>query len=173
MNFQEKLSAHIHIEDIHEILLYVEGNEKRKQMLYELIRHEDDRVAYQALWVFTHFNARENEWLIARQDELIDNVLQCVHPGKRRLFLNLLLKQPPADPLRVDFLDFCLERMLSKDELPGVKMYCIRLAYELCRTIPELLRELQNTLDMMETDLLPVSIRTVRKNVLKLICTNK
>jgi len=167
MNFQEKLSGRIHMEDIHEVLLYVEGNDKRKQELYELIYHKDDTLAYQTLWVLTHFNRKENEWLFSKQDELISGVLICEHPGKRRLFLNLLLKQSLASPPRVDFLDFCLEHMLSKDELPGVQTLCMKLAYELCRTIPELLQEFRTTLDIMETDLLPISIRTVRKNLLK------
>ncbi|MDR2968892.1 MAG: hypothetical protein LBV32_04725 [Tannerellaceae bacterium] len=167
MNFYEKLSGRIHIRDIHEVLLYVEGNNERKQKLYELACHKEDTVAYHALWVFTHFDQKESEWLAAKQDELIDSVLQCEHPGKRRLLLNILFKQTFANPPRVDFLDFCLKRMLSKEELPGVQSLCMKLAYALCRTIPELLQEFKATLDIMETDLLPTSMRTVRKNVLK------
>lgn len=167
MNLLSRFSGRIHMEDIHETLLYVEGSEQRKQELYELIYHERDMVAYQVLWVFTHLSPEENEWLFTKQDELINEVLKCEHPGKRRLFLNLLLKQPLANPPRVDFLDFCLERMISKDELPGVQSLCMKLAYELCRPIPELLQELRTMLEMMEPDLLLPSMRTVRKNVLK------
>jgi len=167
MDLQKRLSGRIHIEDIYEMILYVQNDNARKEELYKLIFNEDDTISYQTLWVFTHLNKEDNEWLFARQDELIDEALRSRHPGKRRLLLNLLLKQPLADPPRVDFLDFCLERMLSKDELPGVQTQCMKLAYELCRTIPELLQELKTTLEIMETDLLPISIRTVRKNVLK------
>lgn len=169
MDFQEKLSTRVHLEDIHEILLYVEGNEQRKQELYELIYHKDDTLAYQTLWVLTHFNRQENEWLFARQNELISGVLICEHPGKRRLFLNLLLKQPLATPPRVDFLDFCLERMLSKEELPGVQSLCMKLAYTLCRPIPELLQEYRVLLDLMEPNLLTPAIRAARRNILKKI----
>jgi hypothetical protein len=173
MDLLEKLSGRIHMEDIYETLLYVEGNDKRKQELYELIYHEDDMLSYQTLWVLTHFNRTENEWLFAKQNELIDEVLRCKHPGKRRLLLNLLFKQPLANPPRVDFLDFCLERMLSKEELPGVQTLSMKLAYELCRPIPELLQEFRTMLDIMEADLLPISIRTVRKNVLKAMKAGK
>lgn len=166
MNLSEKLSDRIHMEDIHETLLYVEGNDERKQELYKLIFGEDDIVSYRTLWVFTHFNRKENEWLFARQDELIDELLRCVHPGKRRLLLNLLFKQPQQNPPRVDLLDFCFESMLSKEELPGVKTLCMKLAYELCRPIPELKQELRTALEIMEPSLLPISIRTVRRNIL-------
>lgn len=167
MNLLSKLSGRIHMDDIQETLLYVEGNEQRKQDLYKLVFHEDDKTSYQTLWVFTHFSPKDNEWLFTKQNELIDELLICQHPGKRRLFLTLLLKQPLPNPPRVDFLDFCLEHMLSKDELPGVQTNCMKLVYELCRPIPELLQELRTTLEIMEVDFLQVSIRTVRKNILK------
>ena len=80
--------------------------------------------------------------------------------------LNLLYRQPFPNPPRVDFLDFCLERMMSSEELPGVKSLCMKIAYELCHPIPELMQELKTMLVMMEGDLVP-SIRAVRKNILK------
>jgi len=172
MNMKRKLSARINIEDIHEVLLYVEGNNKRKQQLYELIYDKDDVVGYQALWICSHFSSSENKWLFDKQDPLIDEVLQCKHPGKRRILLNLIFSQP-TNPLRVDFLDFCLEKMLSKDELPGVKTLCMKIAYELCRSVPELYQEFSTILDIMEPDLLPISIRTVRKNIQKAMNTKR
>lgn len=167
MNLIEKLTGRIHIEDIYEILYYVQGSNQRKQELYKLIYHEDDNISYQALWVCSHFSIEENVWLCAKQQELIDEVIICTHPGKRRIFLNLLVRQPLSDPLRVDFLDFCMERMVSKQELPGVQSLCMKIAYELCRTVPELLQEFSMILDTMEPDLLPPSIRCARKNILK------
>lgn len=67
---------------------------------------------------------------------------------------------------------FCLERMLSVKELPGVQSLCIKIAYELCRTIPELTQELKTTLEMMEGELCP-AIMSVRKNILKAIPKGK
>lgn len=167
MDLHKKLSNRIHMDDIQEILLYVEGDEQRKQELYKLIFDKEDTISYHTLWVFTHFNREENKWLLDKQKELIDEVIKCEHPGKRRLLLNLLFKQPLAPPLRVDFLDFCFHCVLSKEELPGVKTLCMKLAFELCRSIPELKQELRTILEIMEPDLLPISIRTVRKNLLK------
>lgn len=37
MDLRERLSDRIHIEDIHEILRYVQGSQKRKSELYGLI----------------------------------------------------------------------------------------------------------------------------------------
>lgn len=167
VNFRERLMQRIGVDDIFEFLYLTQGKNKRKQELYTLLFDKDDTVAYQAAWVLTHFSISENEWLYTKQEELINEVLSCQHPGKRRLLLNMLNRQPLANPPRVDFLDFCLERMLSKDELPGVQTLCIKLAYEMCRPIPELLQELRSMLEIMEPSLLVPSIRAVRKNVLK------
>ena len=160
MDLKERLSSRCHIEDIHEILFYVQGNQERKAELYDLIFDPDDAVSYQALWVCSHFSTK---------DELINEVLNCEHSGKRRILLNLLVRQPQANPPRVDFLNFCLDRMLSAKELPGVQTLCMKLGYELCRPIPELLQEYKTLLDLAEPDLLQISLRTVRKNILKKI----
>ena len=48
MDLKERLSSRCHIEDIHEILFYVQGNQERKAELYDLIFDPDDAVSYQA-----------------------------------------------------------------------------------------------------------------------------
>ena len=166
MNFRTKLSQRIGMDDINEILRLTHDSDSRKQELYDLVIGDDEAIGYHATWIFTHFSSRDNEWLYNKQDQLIDNVLICKHGGKRRVMLNLLYRQPFPNPPRVDFLDFCLERMMSSEELPGVKSLCMKIAYELCRPIPELMQESKTMLAMMEGDLVP-SIQAVRKNILK------
>lgn len=166
MDFNTKLSERIGMEDINDILRLTHDSDTRKQELYELVIGEDETIGYHATWIFTHFSSQDNEWLYNKQDQLINEVLVCKHGGKRRVMLNLLYRQPFPNPPRVDFLDFCLERMMSSEELPGVKSLCMKISYELCRPIPELMQELRTMLAMMEGDLVP-SIRAVRKNILK------
>ncbi len=166
MDFKARLSQRIGMNDINEVLRLAHDSDTRKQELYDLVIGEDEAIGYHAAWIFTHFSSQDNKWLYNKQDQLIDEVLACKHGGKRRVMLNLLYRQPFPNPPRVDFLDFCLERMMSSEELPGVKSLCMKIAYELCRPIPELIQELKTMLAMMEGDLVP-SIRAVRKNILK------
>lgn len=163
---EPKLSAGISAGDISRIVVLAQQDEQLKQKLYDVILGEDNRAGYHAGWVFTHFPKKDFEWLCGKQNELIDEVMVCKHGGKRRIILNLLYRLPLGEPLRVDFLDFCLERMMSIEELPGVRSLCMKIAYELCLPIPELVQELMTTLEMMEGDLCP-AIRTVRRNILK------
>ncbi len=172
MNFKTQLSTRIGMDEVEEILRLTHDSDCRKQELYDLVMGEDEAVGYYAAWIFTHFSSQDNKWLYNKQDELIFEVMTCKHGGKRRVILNVLYRQPFANPPRVDFLDFCLERMLSNKELPGVQSLCMKIAYELCLPIPELLQELKTMLEMMEGDLVP-SIRAVRKNILTAIPKRK
>lgn len=161
------------MEDIREVLHFIQDDERLREEIYQLIFDEDAIVSYQALWVCTHLSKADMEWLSRRQDELIDAAMTCPHSGKRRMILNLLCRQPAADTPRMDFLDFCMERMISREEPPGVQSLCIKLAYQLTRSIPELQQELRSMLEIMEPDLLVPAIRSVRKSILKAMKAKK
>lgn len=172
MNIKVRLSERIGMEDINEILQLTHQSDQRKQELYDLLVGENETLSYQAAWIFTHFSPDENKWLYDKQNELIDKLLTAKHRGRQRLLLVLIYKQPLPNPPRVDLLDFCLERILATQELPGIQSLGIKIAYELCLPIPELKQELKTTLDMMRGEL-PPAIRCVRKNVLKAMQNNK
>lgn len=172
MDFKARLSERIGMDDINEILRLTHENDSQKQELYNLVIGEDETIGYHAASIFTHFSSQDNEWLYSKHDQLINEVLLCKHGGKRRIILNLLYRQPFPNPPRVDFLDFCLERMMSSEELPGVKSLCMKIAYELCLPIPELVQELKTMLEMMGSDLCP-AIRATRRNILKVMPKGK
>ena len=165
MILKEKLSRRLHLHDIQEIVCLARQNNESKQELYDLLFDSDDLVAFQVAWVLTHFSTKDNQWLYEKQDELIDEVLTCSHTGKRRLILTLLYRQPFANPPRIDFLDFCMERMISIKESVGIRSLCMKLSYVLCRPIPELMQELGSILEMMEGDL-PPAIQAAKRNIL-------
>lgn len=171
MDFRSKLSRPVGIGDIREITHLVQGDDRRKQELYGLLFDDNEKVARRAAWSLCHLH--ECEWLYNKQNELIDEALACKDPGKRRVLLTILYRQPFPESPRTDFLDFCLERMVSKHEPPAVQSLCVKLAYEQCLHYPELLQELRTILEIMEPELLPPSIRCVRKNILTAIRTGK
>lgn len=166
-NLRKRLSGRIGMDDIHEITYLIQNNDKEKEKLYKLIFDKDDTVVSNALWIMTHFSLYENEWLYQKQNEMIDKVLVTTHPSHLRLLLSLLYRQPLANPPRIDFLDYCLNEMIVKKEAPGTTTLCMKLAYEMCRTIPELLQEYCTALDMTDPKMLPPSLYTARKNILK------
>lgn len=172
MRLKDILSQRIGIREINEIVAQISHSISQKQELFELLS-DDELGGYQAAWVFTHFSSHEIQFLADKQDAIINELLVSQHHGKRRLLLSLLWKLSIPDALRTDFLDFCLEHMIARDELPGVQSLCLKLAYRMCSEIPELLQEYKSMLDIMEPELLPISIRTTRKNIIKAINSKK
>lgn len=168
MHLETQLALRTGMEEVREMVAAARDNEPLQRELFALLFHADDKIAFRAAWVMTHILPPRNGWLVDRQDELIDEVMRCGHTGKRRVILNILYLQPLAGLSRMDFLDFCLERMASRTEQPGVQSLCIKIAYEICWSVPELLGEFLIVLNMMEDETSP-AIHAARRNVLKAI----
>lgn len=171
MELKARLKDRIRLNDVAEIISLVQNDLNLREELYELLYDKDERVSYQTAWVLSHFSKAENKWLSEKQNELMDETMRCTHSGKRRVLLQIIGKQSISPSIRVNFLDFCLERMVSKDEPIAVQSCCMKLAYELCRQTPELLAELTSVLELMEPALLTPATRSVRKNVFLKIST--
>ena len=167
---RKKLNKKLCMDDIYEICILCHGNSRKKAELYQLIFDEDERVATNALWVFTHFDMQNNEWLYAKHDDLIDRVLVEKNETKRRLMLSLLLRQPfEEESLRSDFIDFCIAKITASSQSYAIRCYCMKLAYEQMKYYPELLTELKAAIDMLEQEPLSPGLTSAKKQVMKKI----
>ena len=156
--------------DINELCALTQGehNDNLKEELYQLTLDSDRRVATNALWVFTHFSAADNEWLYAKHNQLIDRCLKEKDATKLRLMLNLLLRQPyTEEDIRTDFIDFCLRRLTDPKSPYAIRAQCIKLAYEQMKHWPELLNELRQTLNMISCEPLSPGLRSAWRQVMK------
>ena len=156
--------------DINELCALTKGehNDNLKEELYQLTLDADRRVATNALWVFTHFSAADNEWLYAKHNQLIDRCLKEKDATKLRLMLNLLLRQPyTEEDIRTDFIDFCLMKLTDPKSPYAIRAQCIKLAYEQMKHWPELLNELRQTLEMISCEPLSPGLRSAWRQVMK------
>jgi hypothetical protein len=170
---RKKLNKKLCMDDIYEICILTHGNNRKKAELYQLIFDEDERVATNALWVFTHFDLQNNEWLYSKHDDLIDRVLVEKNETKRRLILSLLLRQPfEEESLRSDFIDFCIAKITASSQPYAIRCYCMKLAYEQMKYYPELLTELKAAIDMLEQEPLSPGLTSAKKQVMKKIKLN-
>ena len=167
---RKKLNKKLCMDDIYEICILCHGNSRKKAELYQLIFDEDERVATNALWVFTHFDMQNNEWLYAKHDDLIDRVLVEKNETKRHLILQLLLRQPfEEESLRSDFIDFCITKITACSQPYAIRCYCMKLAYEQMKYYPELLTELKAAIEMLEQEPLSPGLTSAKKQVMKKI----
>ena len=167
---RKKLNKKLCMDDIYEICILTHGNNCKKAHLYQLTFDEDERVATNALWVFTHFDLQNNEWLYSKHDDLIDRVLVEKNETKRRLILSLLLRQPFEEKsLRSDFIDFCITKITACSQPYAIRCYCMKLAYDQMKYYPELLTELKAAIDMLEQEPLSPGLISAKKQVMKKI----
>lgn len=158
------------MDDIYEICILTHGNNRRKTELYQLTLDEDDRISTNALWVFTHFDLQNNEWIYDKHDELIDRVLVEKNMTKLRLMLSLLIRQPFEEAsLRSDFIDFCVGKITACSYPYAIRALCMKLAYEQTKYYPEFLSELKATLDMLEQEPLSPGLASAKRQVMKKI----
>jgi len=164
------LSDRIDMNDIHAICCYTQGgeNDARKEELYRVMMDDEGRAGGNAAWIFSHFALTENEWLYSKQLELIDAVMCTKSTTKRRIMMVLLERQPfTVSGFRADYLDFCLEHMAMLEEPYGVRALCMKQAFVQCSLVPELLPELEATLELMDDNFLSPGLRTAKRNILK------
>lgn len=143
-----------------------------KEELFQLLFDPDKRTSDNAAWVLTHLPKTADSWLTERQGILIDEAMRTASTTKRRLIMNLLERTSfDPDHIRTDFLDFCFNAILS-DEPIGVKSLAIKLAYAHSVHYPELLEEVNTTLQLMEPEELPAALKHLRWKMLAKETTN-
>ena len=128
---------------------------------------QDYRVARTALWGLTKANKEELSQLQVILNEIIDQAMQTDNSSVRRLSLNIVERLEMSDEdLRTDFLDFCFEHMMDIEEYPGIQSVCMKLAFRMCKFYPELMDELNRTLETMEIDYYKPAVKGVRNRIL-------
>lgn len=169
MELEETLAGRLRLWDIRKLCEACAGNDAAKAELFLLACGTDDRVAYNALWIFSHFRTEDLRWLAPRRNELIDTLLGSTHPGRCRLLLHLLEHLPaPAGALRTDYLDFCLSNINSTRPY-AIRAFCLRQAFECCRHYPELMAELKTEIELMDLGPLSPGLLSARRNILRKI----
>jgi len=147
------------------------ANESSRQCLYDLMFVDNKRVAGNAAWILTRMPIGDVEFMQEHQNDIIDLAIKEKESVTlRRLSLNILNRQTfSEEELRTDFLDYCLETMMSVGETPGIRSLCIKLAFKQCVLIPELLGEYMQYIDLLRQQPMQPAISSAVKNTLKTI----
>lgn len=172
-DFRKVLERNIGRKHIDWIVEQVTDSPARFDELYALMDDEDIQTAWHATWACEKLSIKQPSLYINKVDELMQRAMQCLHGGTRRLLLNILLHLPVKKPINVEFLDFCLHRMLSSSETASGQAVCMKLAYAVGRKEPELLGELQAYLENMEPEYYTAAVQCARNHILKQIRKEK
>ena len=166
-NLKDRLSGALYRNFPEEFAYYIADNPKEFSELYALTFDENPKTAWRAMWVCEKVSYLFPEWFTDKRSELMQRSIQCTHQWSKRCMLNILLYLPVEEPISVEFLNFCLDRMLSPQEQIAIQAQCIKMAYELCKKEPELLPELKHILENAVPEYYSKGVRNVIHNTLK------
>lgn len=144
-------------------------SDKMKAELFTFVTSDNERVGYNALWIFTHMSRQDLAWLLPRRNDLIDRLLSISHIGQQRLILTLLDSLAlTQEDLRTDYLDFCISGINSTKPY-AIRALCLKQAFMQCRLYPDLMNELKAEIEEMENGEMSPGLQSVRRRVLKML----
>ena len=162
----------IHEEDVRRIVVCMANNDGDAVMkaLYGLLSDTDQHVANNAAWVLSRSDSKRVRFLQRYQNRLIDLLMETKDETFRRVLFSILRRQVfDSRRLRTDFLDFCLNLTVSPSQPVGIRAHAIYVSYHLCKAYPELLEELELTLQMLESEALTPGLLHARNAVMSAI----
>ena len=158
----------IHQHDVRLLALEAEQSEEKRQLIIQSIYNQNPIIARNSAWVMTHFSDKLITTFQPRINEFIDLIMTTDNISLKRLILNIVDRLTLSENnLRTDFIDFCLEHMMSLEEPPGVQTLCMKLAHKQCLFFPELQDEFYNLLNMMEIGNYATCVKSLHKKMVK------
>lgn len=155
-------------------------NSKEATSLYESIRSEgtileftrlledgNERIARNAAWTLALIPTNELQILAPIKQSLMTLSMETSCTGLRRTVMSILERMDwnETEP-DCRFLDFCLEHMMDSQEPPASQSLCMKLAFYLTSSYPELRTELLTRLENMDTECFPPATKSVRSRIL-------
>lgn len=136
--------------------------------LWEITCGDDPRLAWHAVWVMEVLCKKERSMLLPYRREIVEKILaNRGEEGELRLWLNIsLMLLPEVKEIDVDLLNFTLDNICNMRLAVAVRAVCIKIAYQLCRREPDLLKELQAVLSMLDLKEEQAAIKCVVKKVM-------
>ena len=136
--------------------------------LWEITCGDDPRLAWHAVWVMEVLCKKERSMLLPYRREIVEKILaNRGEEGELRLWLNIsLMLLPEMEEIDVDLLNFTLDNICNMRLPVAVRAVCIKIAYQLCRREPDLLKELQAVLSMLDLKEEQAAIKCVVRKVM-------
>lgn len=136
--------------------------------LWEITCGDDPRLVWHAVWVMEVLCKKERSLLLPYRRRIVEKILaNRGEEGELRLWLNIsLMLLPEVKEIDVDLLNFTLDNICNMRLPVAVRAVCIKIAYQLCKREPDLLKELQAVLSMLDLKEEQAAIKCVVKKVM-------
>lgn len=134
------------------------------KIFFELREPESRRAA----WIIDKASEKNPEWILSHLPQLIELFPFFRHDAYKRHSLRMISRihiPPEFDP---DLVNFCFDWLLSPKEAVAVKFHCMNILYDISKRLPEIKRELLDTINIQIMEGTPGFISIGKKIMKKL-----
>lgn len=137
-------------------------------VLWDLTSSDNPRLAWHTVWVLEALCKKDRKQLLPYQRRVVEKVLTSnQESGELRLWLNIsLMLLPETKDIDVDLLNFSLENICNMRMAVAMRAVCVKIAHQFCKREPELLKELQAVVSMLDLKDEQAAIKSVVKKIL-------
>lgn len=136
-------------------------------VLWDLTSSDNPRLAWHTVWVLEALCKKDRKQLLPYQRRVVEKVLTSnQESGELRLWLNIsLMLLPESEDIDVDLLNFSLDNICNMRMAVAMRAVCVKIAHQFCKREPELLKELQAVVSMLDLKDEQAAIKSVVKKV--------
>lgn len=137
-------------------------------VLWDLTSSDNPRLAWHTVWVLEALCKNDRKQLLPYQRRVVEKVLTSnQESGELRLWLNIsLMLLPESEDIDVDLLNFSLDNICNMRMAVAMRAVCVKIAHQFCKREPELLKELQAVVSMLDLKDEQAAIKSVVKKIL-------
>lgn len=141
-----------------------------KDLVKIVVNHEDPVVNNRAMWILWHCSILDY-FKVEPYHKILIELLKKEknHSGVIRLILALFQKELPPVEYHSFLLDKCYAYLLNAAEPIAVRAFAMTVIFNISKTYPELLQELETTLQHLPITEESAGIKVRIRNTLKLI----
>jgi hypothetical protein len=142
MNLREQLLVEMSRQNMDYVCNYVGRDGKLVAELFQLVFENEKKLSLRAAWALSIISDKSPDLLRPYTSQMIEKLGSFKHNGIHRLFLRFLAETAIPEDQEGLLFDQCYQWLISADEPPGVKVFCMQILMNIAQKEPDLKREL-------------------------------
>jgi hypothetical protein len=132
------------------------------KVLFELKEPESRRAA----WIIDKATEKNPDRILPHLAQLIELFPFFRHDAYKRHSLRMISRIHIPAEYDPDLVNFCFDWLLSPTEAVAVKFHCMNILYEISKRLPEIKRELHDTINIQIMEGTP-GFKSIGKKIMK------
>ncbi len=152
MDWENELNDLLQERNIDDVVCYVLKNSGEIPLIVDLMKSENEKIAWRAAWVLDHINMQNPDLLFSFLHEILQILKQTTFNGIRRSLLRILITNPTELNEDGELLDLCLKWIHSPAFPIAVRAHSMQFVFDLLPKYPELQNEFTHLLEFALND---------------------